>query len=162
MTPWSKAVWNNAILLRSIAFSVVSSPSSLSTTRCNNFTGSSEMLINSKSNRNSYVGSHHDRSSFSYCISNSSKSILHLTASLSSRQYTTISRAINNRSLVNAIREPSHLADSSSMAIVRPSLLVSQRRSMASTMKKRRSKMNKHKLRKRRKLMKLNTKISRE
>lgn len=158
MTPWSKAVWSNAILLRSIAFTVVSSPSSLSTTRCNNFTGSSEMIINSKSNRNSYVGSHHDRSSFSHCISNSSKPILHL---MFSRQYTTICRAINNRSLVNTIREPSHLADST-MAIVRPSLLVSQRRSMASTMKKRRSKMNKHKLRKRRKLMKLNTKISRE
>ena len=117
---------------------------------------SSTVVINSKSNRNSCVGYHYDRISFS----NSSKPILHCTAIIFSkvRQYTTISRAICNRSLVKAVREPYHLSDSS---MNRSSLLVS-RRSMTSVIKKRRTKMNKHKLRKRRKLMKLNTKISRE
>lgn len=150
MTPWSKAIWSNTIQWRSLTFSV-SNPSS----RWSNDTDSSG-LSNSKSNNNICIGNHHNRSFFSHCISHSSKPILHLTDIMSSRQYTTIC----NRSLVKAIKEPSHLTDSS-MAIGRSSLLVS-RRSMASTMKKRRSKMNKHKLRKRRKLMKLNTKISRE
>ena len=121
---------------------------------------SSTVVINSKRNRNSCVGYHYDRIPFSHCISHSSKPILHCTTIMSSkvRQYTTISRAICNRSLVKAVREPYHLSDSS---MNRSSLLVS-RRSMTSVIKKRRTKMNKHKLRKRRKLMKLNTKISRE
>lgn len=154
MNPFIKAVRSNTIQWRSIAFSV-SNPPLVTTTRRNNL-ACSTALVNSKSNRNSWVGYYHDGVSFSHCISHSSKPILHRTAIMSSkvRQYTTISRAIFNRSLVKA----THLSDSS----MNRSLLLLSRRSMASTMKKRRTKMNKHKLRKRRKLMKLNTKISRE
>jgi len=77
----------------------------------------------------------------------------HLTATHKSRHYTTLGAAICNRSMARDSSSLKRIGNNSSLLVLRRT---------ESTMKKRRSKMNKHKLRKRRKVMKMNTKISRE